>query len=186
VRCFVQLELPAEARDRCAQLLQEWKRPAGSLRLTVASKLHITLAFLDEVAESRIPEISDALASAAAGHPPLIVAAGGVGAFPDLRRPRVLWFGVPDDDGAIGALAESVHARLDAIGLPRENRPFRPHVTFARVRSGRLDSRFREILTASDGDQAAGGTVDRIQLMRSEVGPDGATHTVVASFPLSG
>ncbi|MHC5021506.1 MAG: RNA 2',3'-cyclic phosphodiesterase, partial [Planctomycetota bacterium] len=148
MRCFVQLELPPEARAHCAGRLAAWTRAAGRLRLTDPSRLHMTLAFLGEVAESRIPEIVAALEMAAAGHGPVRVAVGAPGAFPSLQRPRVLWFGVPDADGAVGALAESVHAELEAIGLPRERRPFRPHVTFARVRSGRLESRFRAILEA--------------------------------------
>lgn len=185
MRAFVALELPGPVRQACGALLDELRRPAGRLRLAVPENLHVTLAFLGEIPEALAPELGAALAEGLAGTLTFPLAVRGVGAFPHWRAPRVLWFGVDDPLGACATVHERVWAVLDAYDFPRERRPFRAHVTFGRVRSGRIGREFRDALRAAEGFAAPVVPAERVVLMESRLHPDGARYSALAEARLS-
>lgn len=132
MRLFLALNFPALVRQalwRAAAPLRDlglpvkWVRPEG---------IHLTLKFLGEVAPEREPELVAALGRAAAGARALPVALGGFGAFPDLRRPRVVWAGVAPEP-ALEILQDHIEREFAPLGFPTEARAFRPHVTLGRA-----------------------------------------------------
>jgi 2'-5' RNA ligase len=185
MRAFVALELPPPVRAACDRALEALRGPAGRLRLAPAGQLHVTLAFLGEIDQARADGVADALRPVVAATPGWPLAIRGCGAFPDLGRPRVLWFGVEDSDGRCGALQAAVWRALQPLGFVPEARPFRPHVTFARVRTGRIAPALRAALLARadfDGGQAPAA---HVQLMESRLEPGGARYHPLATFALA-
>jgi 2'-5' RNA ligase len=113
------------------------------------------------------------------------LAAAGAGAFPTLRRPRVLWIGLAPNP-ALDPLYESVERACDAAGLGRERRPWHPHVTLGRVRDGaRIDA--GALARAAEAVRPdVTFTVNTVDLMRSELAPAGARYTRLGACPLEG
>lgn len=144
--------------------------------------LHVTVKFFGEVVTDQVDAVREALRAATRNTPVLPFAPGELGAFPSLRRPRVLWAGY-ESEAALELLAHRVEQRADALGFPVEGRPFRPHVTLGRVRDGvpwpsaAADRLEREALQASF-------VADRLVLFESRQGAGGPVYSPVDSFSL--
>lgn len=148
-----------------------------------AGNLHVTLKFLGQIDDARVPAIADAIGSAASRTAPFDVAVRGLGAFPNASRPRVVWAGL-GGARALGAVADEVDGALAALGLPRESRPFAAHVTLGRVREPRRNPALAEALARpADFGRLP---VTRVSLMRSDLHPGGARYTELAGVLLAG
>ena len=180
LRCFIAVELPAEAR-RCIGGLVAGLREAGvrGLRPVNPDGVHLTLKFLGDVSTSTVGEVSAALEGAAAAAQPFDLELRGVGGFPDLRRPRVLWVGVGGDLEALQRLYSAVESALAPLGFPPEGRAFTPHLTLARLRDGTPPeerARAADVLTSLAWEEGAAVPVGGVSLMRSTLGPGGAVY----------
>jgi len=168
----------AAARD-----LQQWiSRGGHNLRFVAPENLHFTLKFLGEISEQDAARLGTALAALADGFRPFPISVGNLGAFPDLRSPRVLWVGVPFGAEPLIRLADEVDRICREAGLEGDTKPFRPHLTLARSRERRprsmhLPERALEI-------QMGGMIVDRVVLMQSHLGPEGAAYTPITEVRL--
>ena len=185
VRSFVAIRLAAELQREIGRL-QERLRSAGAEVKWVASEgFHLTLKFLGNVAPSRVDEVARAVGEAVDGVRPFVISFAGAGAFPDPKRPRVIWVGVDEGREDCAALAERVEAALTRLGFAPEIRPFHAHLTLGRVRSTAGIAPLAEELGR---EQASLGKmiVDRISLMRSQLSRAGASYTVLREINLSG
>lgn len=179
-RCFVALTLPQAIREgwaaRLARAGQVLAPGRGAPRVVPVAQMHLTLAFLGDVAAPTVAALQpvlDELAPLAA--PELRV--HGVGAFPSAQRPRVLWAGVDGELERLRELHAAVNVRLERMGLPVERRPFRPHVTLARVRDEAPGVALLEALRALlPGTSDATFRADELVLFESERRPEGGLH----------
>jgi len=148
--------------------------------------LHITLRFLGEVDDTRVAELGGVLDEAAAGLPRFGLGIRGLGAFPTLTRPRVIWAGVGEGAGALRTLAGRVESGLARVGVPAEDRPFSGHVTLGRIREPRHDPGLAATLASGASRYFGTLSVERVCLMRSDLSPRGARYTEVAAAGLTG
>jgi len=143
--------------------------------------LHFTLAFLGAVDELRLTDVIAACGLAAARHRPFTFAPSGMGVFPPRGRPRVYWLGLSQGEAEMVALQKDVAAELSARKFPLEDRAFVPHLTLGRVKEVR-----GPLPNPSDWKTTAApaATLDKLEVMRSDLKPTGAVYTVLASCPL--
>jgi len=137
-RLFIAIELGAEARERIAACQAELASAIGAgtsdrLRLVRAAQLHLTLVFLGEIADARVPAIVEAM-TADLPMPSFEIEFAACGVFPPHGPARVLWLGVRGGAPKTTLLFELVSERLETAGVPRERRPFAPHLTLGRWR----------------------------------------------------
>jgi 2'-5' RNA ligase len=181
VRTFVALELSEGLREGILDLIEAMRREGLRASWSRASTLHLTLKFLGDVDEDRLPEVVSAVERAAAKTVPFSFATRRLGAFPSSRRPRVLWVGVDGGD-ELFRLQGAIEDELSALGFPRERRRFHPHITLGRLRepgSGSLE-RLLERLGYPEGEVR----VSEVTVMSSTLAPAGAIHEKVAGAPL--
>lgn len=182
-RCFIAVGLVDPARSAVAEYLAHLRATVPGVSWARPEQLHLTLKFLGNVSPSRLPALEARLADAlrAVGADALDV--GGVGAFPNLARPQVVWVGVRAR--CLAALADAVETSCVAEGFAPESRTFRPHVTLGRVRErGRRATPELDLL-ARDGARTFGSSPLReVTLFRSVLGASGARHSALASFGL--
>jgi 2'-5' RNA ligase len=184
MRLFVALELPASVRAALGEIAARLRRAAGSnVRWTDPQGIHLTLKFIGEVPEARLETIRGGLSGIrAAGAVEAVFR--GIGWFPNARRPRVLWAGV-ESDAALAALATDIEGALEPLGIARETREFRPHLTLARIKSDDgLDGlrREAELLGVPEFGRA---TYAEFDLMQSTLHPKGAVYTRIERFPFA-
>lgn len=128
---FVGVALPYEIREALAGALRGWRRQYPEIAWEEAEALHLTLQFIGSYPAARLAELESALQGVVAARFQLRCA--GTGAFPDGKRPRVIWAGV-ERTPALLRLAKAIPAALEAAGIVAERRPFTPHVSLARVK----------------------------------------------------
>jgi len=145
---------------------------------------HLTLAFLGDWPREKLPALEDSLREALAGAGPFAVTPGEIGGFPDLSRPRVLFLHMASG-GRLEELAAAVRTGVDGVWPegPQDRKPFRPHLTFARIKRP-LPSSQRELLRQIHFAPWSPFSVEQVRLVRSELRPEGARHADVAVFGL--
>jgi RNA 2',3'-cyclic 3'-phosphodiesterase len=188
VRLFLALNFANDLRTRWHAETAPLRAAAVGepVRWTLVSQLHLTLVFLGEQPTSVIEPLSTALDATARGHPALELTVGGVGAFPNWRRARVLWLAVQPTPG-LSAVVAAVASICVQLGLPGLDREFHPHITLGRV-DARTSQRSVRAL-AQIAESVVSRTVTRtssIDLMASTLSVDGARHELQHAAQLSG
>jgi 2'-5' RNA ligase len=142
VRLFLAINVAPGVSAAIADAAAPLREAAPDLKWVDPSRLHLTLKFLDEQPESMVRDLADASDSVAGRHFGFDMRVGGsehpVGAFPNFRRPRVVWAGVATDP-RLELLHHDVEVACQALGFDVEGRPFRPHLTLARI-ADRVDA----------------------------------------------
>ncbi len=183
MRVFVALEMDRGPRERLAAMVGALKPriAGGRIGWVAPENLHITLRFLGELGEERVAEVRQALSSVSYRVCPFEPDHWGV--FPDAKRARVLWAGcAPEQEQRIAGLAEMVESRLHSIGIQREPRPFRAHVTVGRVKEPVHG--VAEAFEASPLRNIGVSSGESFVLMESRLGPGGSKYTALARFAL--
>lgn len=188
IRAFVAVSLDLRTTRRVADLQRRAHDALGprssQLRWVPPTNLHVTLKFLGAIDAAVVPAIRDALRPVAAATRTFRVRARGLGAFPDLAAPKVLWVGTESDGGALDALATAIDGALLGIGFPKEKRKFHAHLTLARVKDPAglaLPALFEQLGPSECGDSP----VSELQVYRSETKPSGAEYEALERIPLA-
>jgi 2'-5' RNA ligase len=142
-------------------------------------KLHITLKFLGEIASNQIETVSNAASCAVQRVRPFILALEGAGAFPPRGAPRILWLGINDSSGALLQLQSQLEEECERAGFAREERPFHPHVTVARMRTPRAARQLAR-LHQELGFEADEFSVTELVVMQSELAAGGSRYTEIS------
>ena len=178
MRLFLAVNLPAALQSAIGLATAELRLIASDLAWVPDARVHLTLRFLGEQAEASVLPLSAAIDAVAARHMPTKAVVGGVGAFPNFRRPRVLWMGV--DGVSVLALQRDVEAACVALGQPAEDRPFRPHLTLARVKRRPSIAELRRLeLAAGQLRFTSALTVSSIDLMQSTSAKGGHRYVLL-------
>ena len=182
IRSFVAVDVEAPVHAAVAALQAELARVRADVRWVRAEGMHVTLKFLGSVEAARLERVRVALADALTNQPALEVRVHGAGAFPSLRRPRVLWVGL--DGAGLAELADTVDAALAPLGFEAETRGFTPHMTLGRVNSWRGWPALEEQFKAHIGDDFGSSHIDVVTVYRSTLRPGGAVYTALWTIPL--
>ena len=191
VRAFIAVDVFQQARDSLAEVTRSlreagvsqvrWARPEG---------IHLTLKFLGEIDPNLVDSVLGAMDRAIVGSAPFTLALSGIGAFPNLNAPRVVWVGLNGDLDALRMLQERIDEEVHlAIGFPKEARVFTPHLTLGRMRdniSGEERRRAGKAMTGVDWEAAVSWQVNEVHLMRSTLAPSGAVYDVLGASTAGG
>jgi 2'-5' RNA ligase len=159
---------------------------AARLSWVTEERLHLTMEFLGDQPESAVAELEAAIARAAEGHAPVTLSLHGLGAFPNLRSPRIVWMGV-EPDPKLELLQHDLASACAELGYEREARTFRPHITLGRARTPVRAEAARALQTAARAvDWSATVEGVSVDIMESRLLPGGAQYCVVAAIPLRG
>lgn len=183
-RLFVAVPLAEPARQAVASLMAGLAAGPPRLRWVRPESLHLTLRFLGPTLDDALPGVREAVTEAAARVRPFDVRLGGTGAFPPRGRPRVLWVGVVDGEPGLAALAAALEDALAARGWPRDDRPFRAHLTLARSDGVAGAERIVEAAAEHGRNLVAAWTADRVVLFESLSGGGPARYAPLHSAPL--
>ncbi len=173
---LTQLQSQLKSRTQCSA---KWIDPAG---------IHLTLKFLGNVASHRIAEISQAIEAATGGIPPFQLEVKGLGVFPSLKRVQIVWVGLDGEIDQLRQLQQRIDSALVILGFPREERPFTPHLTLARLHE-RATAEERQslgqLVASTKFETTCQFYVESVHLMRSQLTRDGAIHSQIWSVKLT-
>ncbi|MFZ1400975.1 MAG: RNA 2',3'-cyclic phosphodiesterase [Candidatus Promineifilaceae bacterium] len=176
IRLFIAIELPEGVKEALAETAVSLTKnvPAGAIRWVGREQMHLTLRFLGDTAVAQLPALHDELTQLAARHQPFQLRLRGVGAFPNAKRPRVVWAGLAGELARLQTMQAALEDRVVALGWAREKRPFNPHLTLGRVKDV---GPARGLNWGVDLAEVGFG-VTAVQLVQSELRPSGPLYTV--------
>jgi len=186
MRLFFAIELGDDLLDLLDETTAPLVAEAPELAWVAREKRHLTLKFLGDVDEAAVPKLTTAADRAAGRHDRLEMAVREVGAFPNFRRARVVWIGV-EQEPRLELLHHDLEEACAHEGFEVEGRPFRPHITIARVRVPLPVQRMRSLAQVARSVRVrATVLVERITLFESALAPSGARYRRVHAAPLGG
>jgi 2'-5' RNA ligase len=185
LRLFLAINLSLDVRRNACVAVAPLREIAPHLAWVAEPRLHLTLKFLGEQPEDRVPQIRDALAAIAAQHRELAMSLGGISAFPNFRRARVLWMSVAPEP-RLELLHHEVELSCESLGFEIDGRPYRPHVTLARMKQPLAEEAARLLSRAAKRTNFhAEFTIRSVDLMLSHQSGGGPAYTSLASAALA-
>ena len=180
MRLFTAIDLPSEIIANLDSLLARLK-PTARINWSPIENLHITTKFIGEWPEDRLPELTTAL-HALPARPAIPIAIEKLGFFPNPHAPRVFWAGVHAGE-PLAQLARETEDALAALGIAKEQRPYSPHLTLARIKTPGRQAALLQAVAALPSLDFGRYTADRFFLYRSKTAPSGSVYTQLAEFP---
>jgi len=183
LRAFIAVEIAPDIIARIAAAIDELRFQVKGIRWVATANIHLTLKFLGNIDESQIEALGQALSEALRPFPRCTINAKGLGVFPNLKRPRVLWVGLHGKQ--LISLAEKVTAALVPLGFMPEERNFTPHLTIGRWRqTDRADHSLEQTLGKWRDFDFGSAPLDQVILFQSVLKPAAAIYTRLNVFPL--
>jgi RNA 2',3'-cyclic 3'-phosphodiesterase len=189
-RSFVALVLDEPTRAAVGAEIERLRPLSRAVAWVPASNLHVTLTFLGEQNDAGLSRAAEALDAAGGAAAPFSMTLFGLGAFPGIERPRILWVGVAEGGFEVRTLQSRLEGALESRGFARESRPWHPHLTIGRVFDPRRWRReaspaLREALARAATAGFGALPVGRIVLMRSDLSASGARYRELHSAALT-
>lgn len=189
IRAFIALPVPEVVRTACTRLQRRLESacPPQSVRWSPSDQMHLTLRFLGNIPSQAVESLNTALAAIGRDCPPLALEAFGLGCFPHVRRPRVIWVGLRGDLEGLLRLQQAIDAAVQPWCVKTETREFHPHLTLGRVRdaAARRAAEVGQVIEGMSVESLGAWRAVEIRLMRSQLSPQGAVHTMLATHSLA-
>lgn len=180
MRLFTGIDLPENVREKLERLLMHL-RPCAHLKWSPVYNLHVTLKFIGEWPEQKLPQLDAALRSLVP-RDPVPAEVKGLGWYPNAHHPRVFWVGVQAGEG-LEKLVKDIDAATTPLGIPPEDRPFTAHLTLARIKEPAPLQALRSTIAQLESVEFGAFEVDRFHLFRSQPGPAGSIYTKLSEYP---
>ncbi len=187
IRAFIAIELPPSIQDGLRKVILQLSPVTRIVRWVPPENIHLTLKFLGDVDSSKIPLLQTALRKETARCQPFDIQVSGLGAFPNARRPRVIWVSV-QAPAVLGTLVQGVETATIPLGFPTEDRPFSPHLTLGRVSQHATPdevSALGSVLIKTVVGDLGKTVVGSLTLFRSDLRPTGALYTPIYQAKLA-
>ncbi len=189
IRAFIAIELPQEIQIRLGEVQKQIiDRKVRCVRWVSSGNIHLTLQFLGDTPSVKLEGLGRELHPVIAAQEPFTYQVQGLSAFPNPRRPRVIWIGLqaPSD---LATLHKLIERTVQKAGLPIENRSFSPHLTLGRVKRDISPDEIQELSAALNEIETGllgTGIAKSVTLFRSDLRPEGSIYTPMAHFPIQG
>jgi RNA 2',3'-cyclic 3'-phosphodiesterase len=187
LRTFIAIEIPAEIKKTLLQQSADLHRAVGrSVRWVTSENIHLTLKFLGEISPANVEMLTQTLKAEASQHTSFEIKVATLGAFPNPRRPRILWVGL-DAQETLSRLQHGIEAATARLGYPPEDKPFSPHLTIGRVRDQVSSDEMQSLRAALENTKIGmlgTFTVQAVHLFKSDLQPGGSIYTRLFTAPL--
>lgn len=185
VRAFIAVELPAEIRQTLAELSRRLRASRTRASWVSSENLHITLRFLGDVEDGLLNRLGEGLAESYGGQAAFRLRIEGAGAFPNPRRPRVLWAAISEPHDALRSVQAIAEDSARAIGLEPDTKTFSPHITLARIRTQKGIEGLRALVEQEAQFYGGEFLVEAVSLFSSRLTDAGAVYKRLREFRFS-
>jgi 2'-5' RNA ligase len=186
IRSFLAIELPKPILRKIEEVQGDLRSTRADVRWVNPEKIHLTLKFFGNIEESRIEPIFKSIEEPIRNTLPFSLEVRGVGAFPYLRNPRVIWMGLVDGREVLVSFQKQIETQLEKIGFQPEDRPFHPHLTLGRMKSSRGKEELVGRMERHKEEEFGDFQVERVILFKSDLKPSGPIYTLLKEIKLGG
>jgi 2'-5' RNA ligase len=184
IRTFIALELPPDLKRVLAALQEKLRTHTDCVRWVNPEQIHLTLKFLGSTEEGLVEPVSRILVNLAAAATPFRTQVAGIGAFPNPRNPKVIWVGMPGDQGTLLQFQEQLEDALAPVGFAKEKRSFSPHLTLGRVKEGKGKRELEQLIETYQSKDLGYFAADTIVFFRSDLHPTGPVYAALKTIKL--
>jgi len=184
VRTFVAIDMSPSVNRALASLLEQIQSSGAKAQWIRPENVHLTLSFLGDVDPLHIMDVCSAVSAAASEHDAFQLTCRGLGAFPEIGRPRVVWVGMDEGRGALCSLQAAIATNLDEIGYPKESRRYQPHITLGRVQRSADEHALSQIIEQFSQCEVGETRVDEVLVMSSQLERGGPRYAILGRAPL--
>ena len=184
IRSFIALDISPSNLLGIKELQEHLNRKTEGVRWINTNTIHLTLKFLGNISLEKVEVLCAALGVLSESHGSFHLSPSGIGAFPRLNRPKVIWLGVGGDLEALEVLWRDVEKICYTVGFEKEERSFSPHLTLGRVKDFKKAAGLAKVLEGIGPFTFESYRVEAVHLYKSELRPEGAQYTIIKSFPL--
>lgn len=185
IRAFIAIDIPHSLKEKISVIQDRFRSLKGYIGLVRPSNIHLTLKFLGNISEKQISDIKGSLSESAKGILSFTLNVTEVGVFPNIRYPRVLWLGLEDVSGRLTLLHKNIEDNMFKLGFQPEGRRFTSHLTLGRIKSLKGKNQLIKLIQSERNiriDEVI--TVEKVNLMKSQLKPTGAVYSVIESVEL--
>ena len=190
-RTFIAVDIDEYTRKNLAEVRCKLDDPRCRINWVAPENLHVTLKFLGDVPDNELSKVCEVVGETVAQSGPVEFEVRGITAIPSLQKLRMLWAQVDEQAGLLDAIFTKIESALEPLGFPRENRPFSPHITLARIKhvpkNAAIDikSTLRKSLEQYSDTEFGFISAPNITVYTSELTPDGPIYTPIAKPKLT-
>jgi RNA 2',3'-cyclic 3'-phosphodiesterase len=184
VRSFLAIELPQVMQETVADTIRELSQSPSKIKWVSPQQTHLTLKFFGSIPSEVVEKIADALSPVIAHYPRFHLTLKGLGAFPNLFRPRVIWIGFGGEMDTLRGLQRAIERTLVALGIPEEERSFQGHLTLGRNKDNQVNEGLYRRLSQWTKEETGLFDVKELILFRSDLKPAGPHYSKLRTFPL--
>ena len=185
IRSFLAFELPPGIKSEVARISGEVKKSGLNAGWVKPGNIHLTVVFMGNINSDDVPVITSLIGNAVSSCKTFDISLGGMGLFPDIRRPRVIWLGLNGEIDRLSSLRDDLQKPLESFGIKQEKRPFKAHLTLGRFRKPVKDrDLLKRIVDEYKHNTGPEGSFKELVMFKSELKPGGAVYTRLHSWPL--
>ena len=185
-RAFIAIDLPESIKSFLSEAQEALKLHRFRVKWVRPQNIHLTLKFLGDTATADTDKIVEAMTLAARGCPIVSLTAKGIGVFPNVRRPRVIWAGLNGQLETLVNLQQTLDAHLADLGFARDTRAFKSHLTLGRVKGKIASDRMKAAIDKLKEFESEPFEANRVILFKSDLRPSGAVYTKVHGIAFQG
>ncbi|MGR3220306.1 MAG: RNA 2',3'-cyclic phosphodiesterase [Candidatus Anammoxibacter sp.] len=177
VRIFIAIEINEKTGKDLETVIARLSEVEAHVKWVLPANLHITLKFIGNVKDSEIAKIMEFIRESSYGIKPFNLHVGGLGAFPDLKRPKVIFVNIKDEHNNLCTLHSRLEDKLTYFGITKELRKYKPHITIGRVSSRQRIDALTDAIGICKNDLSGNEQIESVALMMSELLPKGPKYT---------
>ena len=186
IRSFLAIEIPRTILKKIEEVQEDLKLSQADVRWVNPEKIHFTLKFFGNIEESRIEPIVKSIEGPIRTTSPFSLKVRGVGAFPHLKNPRVIWMGLVDEKEVLDYFQKQLEEALEKIGFEQEEKAFHPHLTLGRMKSGKGRAELVGRMERHKEEEFGNFQIERVVLFKSDLRPSGPIYTSLRQVKLGG
>lgn len=183
IRSFIAFETPDHVRRIVREIQQQLQQAKADVRWETEEKFHVTIKFLGDVNENKLPQIISQIEETVTKYPIYNVKYEKLGFFPNKHSPRVIWIGCTNPDTTLISIKEELEENLINYGFESEKRKFTPHITLGRIKSLK---NINNLISTSEkiNFEPMTAYITHITVMRSVLEPQGSQYSILKKIPL--
>jgi 2'-5' RNA ligase len=184
IRTFIAVKLPDHVIRNLAELQRDLKKYGLRIKWSRPENIHLTLKFLGDVRPDDVDPVCRVVNDAVKGFTPISLCTAGVGFFPGIRRPRILWTGISGQLDLLEKLHKAIDTGLSAVGFSRDARGFTGHLTIGRFKGQQNPESLIDMMKTYADMVSDEFLVDTVSVYKSDLKPSGPIYSVLSSSRL--
>ncbi len=185
IRAFIAIGIDSEIKDRLSEYLSKLKRTGADIKWVAPENIHLTLKFIGYIEKESLINLNKIINDAVSGIGPFSISIGNIGAFPDLKKPRVVFVCVEERGNNLLRIYERLNKGVEQLGIKKESKKYVGHITLGRVKSQKNISKLKNALNSGTEYCFGLEKVTSLSLMQSRLTSTGPIYTRLNNFILN-